>query len=133
MPAKQHSRTLEKAADTDSAVALRAFFRIARLWKLSAVEQVALLGVDLRTLRRWRRTSERELSEDTLKRLSHILAIYKALQLLLPDEKSADRWIKAPNEAPLFAGRPALERLLSGRLADLAVVRRYLEALSQGG
>jgi len=46
---------------------------------------------------------------------------------------AADGWIKRPNEGPLFGGKPAMARLISGQLADLVVVRRYLEAQRQGG
>jgi hypothetical protein len=50
------------------------------------------------------------------------------LQILLPDTQAADAWIRKPNNAPLFGGRPALERMLSGQVADLYVVRQYLDA-----
>ena len=73
-----------------------------------------------------------ELPRDTLERLSYILGIYKALQILLPDEQAADRWIRKPNVAPVFAGRSALEQMLSGQVADLYRVRQYLDA-ERGG
>jgi hypothetical protein len=63
-----------------------------------------------------------------LERLSYILGIYKALQILLPDEAAADAWIRQPNDAAPFGGRTALERMLSGHVADLYEVRRYLDA-----
>jgi len=49
-----------------------------------------------------------------------------------PDEASADAWVKKPNDAPLFNGRSALDRMLSGQVADLFVVRQYLDA-QRGG
>ena len=57
-----------------------------------------------------------------------MLGIYKALQILLPDEKAADEWVKRPNDASMFAGHSALDRMLSGQVADLFVVRQYLDA-----
>jgi len=57
-----------------------------------------------------------------------LLGIYKALQLLLPDTHAADEWIHKPNTAPPFGGRSALERMLTGNVADLYVVRQYLDA-----
>ena len=112
---------------------MRTFFRIADLWGLSTSEQVALLGAPARsTFFKWKKDSEVALPKDTLERLSYVLGIYKALQVLLPDEAAADRWLKAPNAAPLFAGRPALDRMLSGNVADLYVVRQYLDA-ERGG
>ena len=56
----------------------------------------------------------------------------KALQLLLPDERAADAWVRRPNLAPPFNGQSALERMLQGRVADLYEVRRYLDA-ERGG
>ncbi len=35
-------------------------------------------------------------------RISYVLGIYKALQMLLPDAAVADAWIKRPDTAPLF-------------------------------
>jgi len=118
---------------TLSPPALRAFFRIAELWELSVAEQMALLGVTARsTFFKWKKDPEVELPKDTLERISYILGIYKALQILLPDPHAADVWIRQPNQAPLFAGQTALERMLSGHVADLFVVRRYLDA-QRGG
>jgi hypothetical protein len=42
--------------------------------------------------------------------------------------KAADAWVRQPNAAAPFGGRSALERMLSGRVADLYVVREYLDA-----
>lgn len=112
---------------------LRAFFRIAELWGLSVDEQMALLGVTARsTFFKWKKDPNTVLPKDTLERISYILGIYKALQILLPDEKAADDWVKRPNAAPLFGGRSAIERMLSGQVADLYVVRQYLDA-QRGG
>jgi hypothetical protein len=65
---------------------------------------------------------------DTLERLSYLLGIYKALQILLPDPQAADEWVRKSNSAPPFGGDSALERMLSGQVADLYVVRQYLDA-----
>ena len=54
------------------------------------------------------------------------------LQILLPQADAADAWIRKPNAAPLFGGRSALDRRLSGNVADLYVVRQYLDA-ARGG
>jgi hypothetical protein len=108
---------------------LRAFFRIAALWGLSVDEQLTLLGGPARsTLFKWKKEGADTLSRDVLERISYVLGIYKDLQLLLPDETAADGWIRQPNEATPFGGRSALERMLSGNVADLYEVRRYLDA-----
>lgn len=113
--------------------AFRTFFRIAEAWRLSPEEQMTLLGIPARsTYYKWRHDPPARLSPDLLERLSYIFGIYKDLQVLLPDPAAADAWVHKPNSAPLFGGRPALERMLSGRVADLYVVRQYLDA-ERGG
>lgn len=116
-----------------SGPALRTFFKIAELWGLDADQQMVLLGVTARsTFYKWKKDAEAALPKDTLERISYILGIYKALQILLPNEAAADEWVKSPNSAPLFAGRSALDRMLSGQVADLFIVRQYLDA-QRGG
>lgn len=117
-----------------SAAGLRAFFNLARDWGLNTEEQMVLLGSPGRsTFFKWKSAPETaELKRDTLERLSYILGIYKALQILLPDPGAADAWVKKPNTAPLFGGKPALDRMLGGNVGDLMVVRQYLDA-QRGG
>lgn len=116
-----------------SGPALRAFLRIADLWDLSADEQMTLLGVTTRsTFFGWKKGGDAVLSKDTLERISYILGIYKALQILLPNEVAADEWVRRPNAALPFGGRSALQRMLSGQVSDLFVVRQYLDA-QRGG
>jgi hypothetical protein len=108
---------------------LRTFFRIAQKWGLSAEEQIRLLGSPGRsTYYRWKRDGADALPADVLERISYVLGIWKDLQILLPDEAAADAWVRRPNDAAPFGGRSALERMLSGHVADLYEVRRYLDA-----
>jgi len=112
--------------------ALRAFTRLAEIWQLSGVQQAKLLGLDgtqLSTLYKWKSQPRRaNLSHDTLDRISYLTGIYKALHILLPDDAAADSWIHRPNDAPLFAGRAPLSRMLSGSMHDLHLVRAYVDA-----
>jgi hypothetical protein len=145
MPAaKPISRSAARTASSDAAKpaashdrlsgpALRTFFRIADEWKLSSDEARTLLGSPPRsTFFLWKKTGHGQLGRDTLERVSYILGIYKALQILLPDAAAADAWVRKPNAAPLFGAKPALERMLSGNVADLYVVRQYLDAWRGG-
>ena len=92
-----------------------------------------LLGLAARsTYFKWKKDPNVTLSRDTLERISYILGIYKALQILLPDLRAADEWVKRPNAATPFGGRSALDRMLSGQVADLFIVRQYLDA-QRGG
>ena len=117
-----------------SAAGLRAFFNIARDWDLSVDEQIVLLGSPGRsTFFKWKNAPQTaRLGRDTLERLSLLLGIYKALQILLPQPASADLWVKRPNSAPPFGGRRALDRMLAGNISDLVAVRQYLDAMRGG-
>jgi hypothetical protein len=108
---------------------LRAFFKLAGRWNLKVAEQRRLLGDPPEsTFYKWKRERDGALSRDTLERISYLLGIYKALAILFPQAERADAWLRAPNSAPTFGGKSALERMLSGNVADLFVVRQYLDA-----
>ncbi len=121
------------AAKNVSVPALRTLFRIAEAWKLGSKELMPLLGNPPRsTFYKWKQGENVTLPHDVLERISYLFGIYSALQVLLPKAEAADAWIKKPNTAPLFGGRSALDRMLSGQVADLYVVRQYLDA-QRGG
>ena len=135
----QHIATAPQTASKPSnrvlsAAGLRTFFNIADDWGLRTEEQLRLLGEPARsTFFKWKsRPETADLKRDTLERLSYILGIYKALQILLPAPAAADAWIKKPNAARPFGGKSALERMLGGNVADLLAVRQYLDA-QRGG
>jgi len=111
-----------------NAVALKAYFGITQKWQLTNEQERVLLGVTRATFFRWKQHLDGTLTADTLERISYVLGIYKALRILLPDEKAANAWIHKPNSAILFGGHSALDKLMKGRVVDLADVRRYLDA-----
>ncbi|TAL84701.1 MAG: DUF2384 domain-containing protein [Rhodanobacter sp.] len=109
--------------------ALRTFLRMAEHWKLRIADQRKLLGDPPEsTFYKWKRERDAALGRDTLERISYLLGIWQALQILFPDPDQADAWLHKPNTASLFGGQSALERMLSGNVADLYVVRQYLDA-----
>jgi hypothetical protein len=109
--------------------ALRTFFNLAKVWDLSEQEQMKLLGLNSRsTLHAWKSGRVSKVSRDTIERISYLLGIFKAINILLPDRKRADEWMRLPNKAPLFGGRSALDRMTTGNIGDLYVVRQYLDA-----
>jgi hypothetical protein len=112
---------------------LRGFFGIAQNWGLAEKECLVLLGDPSRaTYYNWKKGDIGKIGRDTLDRLSYIVGIYKALQILLPDDGVAHSWIRSPNDAPLFAGQPPLALMLTGQLVDLYRVRVYLDT-QRGG
>jgi uncharacterized protein (DUF2384 family) len=70
------------------------------------------------------------LPRDTGERLSHLLAIWKALRILFTDDRRGEEWISRSND--YFDGRSALEIMLRGGMADILAVRQYLDA-QRGG
>lgn len=107
-----------------------AFFHMAEAWRLSADEQIKLLGsIPRSTFFRFKKDGG-TVPRDTTERISHLFGIWKALQILLPDEEAADAWVKAPNA--YFRDRTALAVMLDGGVADIFKVRQYLDA-QRGG
>jgi len=115
-----------------AAAALRSFWRLADAWQLTTAEQLTLLGVGRTTLYDWKAGKVGPLDRHVLERLSYLFGIYAALQILLPVPERANEWIRKANDAPLFGGGSALARMLGGQVADLFVVRQYLDA-QRGG
>ena len=133
MPVSTPESARALSAKKVSAPTLRTFFRIARVWDIGVKEQMTLLGNPPRsTFYHWKQGKNVTLPRDTLERISYVFGIYSALQVLLPRPDAADTWIRKPNTAPLFGGRSALERMLSGQVGDLYLVRQYLDA-QRGG
>src|SRR5690242_17505344 len=109
--------------------ALRSFFRLAEAWQLRVAEQRKLLGDPPEsTFYKWKREQDGAPGRDVIERISYLLGIFKALQILFPDPAQADAWLRRPNQAAPFGGHSALERMLSGNVGDLYVVRQYLDA-----
>jgi len=106
----------------------RAVFRIFQDWALRPEDAMILLGQPARsTFYKWRHGEIGAVPSDTVRRLSYLLGIYKAIQLLTSDAAMADRWVREPNLA--FGGQSALQRMLGGDIVDLAAVRAYLDGV----
>jgi hypothetical protein len=113
-----------------SSAALQGFFNLSERWGLTASQERTLLGSPPEsTFFKWKaEKTARRLGRDVLDRISYLLGIYKALNILLPSPAAANEWVKKPNAASMFQGQSALDRMLGGSLVDLADVRRYLDA-----
>lgn len=112
-----------------AAPAARIFSKLARAWDLTHAEQLKVLNLqDYETIARWNSGDVSDLSRDVLERLSHLLNIFRLINMLLPAPDQANAWVRKSNAARLFAGRTALDLMMTGRIEDVAAVRNYLEA-----
>jgi hypothetical protein len=108
---------------------LKGFFMVARAWGLSTRDQLVLLGLPSKaTYLAWKADQDHVIPADSMERISYLLGIWKALRTLIPDDAQAVAWVKNPNDNPMFEGRPPLERMLRGRVFDLADIKRLLMA-----
>jgi hypothetical protein len=120
-----------------SAPALRSFARIADAWGLSERNRLAVLGEPGRsTYHAWLAKARARQSVclplDTLLRLSAVLGIHKALQLIFARPGEDVAWLHAANDAPTFGGQPPMSLVTSGTQDGLLLVRRYLDAWRGG-
>src|SRR5919204_687834 len=84
-----------------SPAALKAFFNIAARWKLRDEDARALLGgVSNGPYYQMKRNPQRTLDVDRLTRVSYLVGIFKALNVLY-SEPLADAWVQRPNHNPL--------------------------------
>ena len=137
MPAiarRKPARTPTVTEAVQAAAGLRTFERIADQWRLSAVDAMALLGVDARStyydlLKRAREGREvKGLSADQLDRLSYLLGIYEAIRVLFPhSEETRKEWITRANTGDLFGGRTPLD-IMRANMIGLYQTFAYLTA-----
>src|SRR3954470_19835415 len=128
-PVSPGDRSDPKVRRQFSGPALRSFLNIAETWRLSNEEQRALLGWPPEsTFFKYKAGDQGTLSFDMLMRISLVLGIYKDLHILYPEPDLADRWVRLPNNNPLFGGRPALDLMTANGMDGLYQVRRLLDA-----
>ncbi|MCC6779306.1 MAG: DUF2384 domain-containing protein [Hyphomicrobiales bacterium] len=112
--------------------AIRAFFNIMQRWGIRDEDARALLGgISNGQLYTLKKDPKRTLDTDTLTRVSLLVGIFKALNIL-HSEKLADAWIKLPNSNRIFGGATPLAYMMKGGLPAMQTVRRLLDARRGG-
>jgi hypothetical protein len=115
-----------------SPAALRTFFNIMGRWQVRDEDARALLGgVTNGPFYAMKKNPERVLEPDRLARISYLIGIFKALNLLY-SERLADAWVQRPNANAIFGGGTPLAYLIAGGLPAMQVVRRLLDARRAG-
>lgn len=128
--------SINKSLQTDHTKAVIAFNTVVNIldkWQCSTEQKITILGLRRSTYFKYAKKPESaQIDVNLLERLSYILNIHASLRILFSAPDSVYGWVNKPNFAPLFGGRSAMEKMLTGRVADLADVSRYLNA-QRGG
>jgi hypothetical protein len=112
--------------------AIRAFLKIRDLWELRDEDGRQLLGgMSNGAFYELKRKSRATLDQDRLTRISILLGIFKALNILY-SKKLSDRWIQLPNENPMFKGESPLAYMIKGGQPAMLRVRQLLDSRRGG-
>jgi len=115
-----------------SPAANRAFFSMAGHWKLRDEDARGLLGgVSNGSFYQLKRSPSKTLDQDKLTRISLLIGIFKALNILY-SPRLADAWMKLPNANPIFAGETPLASMQKGGVPSMIRVRQLLDARRGG-
>ena len=120
----------ERARLSPSAV--RAFFNIVVRWGIRDEDAKALLGgISNGPYYEMKKDPDRVLDADRLLRISYLIGIFKALNILY-SKKLADAWIRLPNTNRIFAGQTPLGYMTKGGVPAMQTVRQLLDARRGG-
>lgn len=112
--------------------ALNGFFNIVDHWGIRDEDARGLLcGISNGPYYNWKKKPGRLLDADVLTRISYLIGIFKALNILY-GEKLADEWVRLPNTNRIFGGRTPLDYMIRGGMPAMQIVRRLLDARRGG-
>ena len=112
--------------------AVRAFLNIMSRWSVRDEDARVLLGgMSNGPFYEMKKKPDRVLDTDRLLRISYLVGIFKALNVLY-SEKLADAWIQLPNSNRIFGGQTPLAHMMKGGLPAMQTVRRLLDARRGG-
>lgn len=115
-----------------SPAAVKAFFNIMQRWRVRDEDARQLLGgMSNGAFYDLKKHPGRTLDQDRLQRISYLIGIFKALNILYSEEL-ADRWVQMPNRNRLFNGASPLTAMIRGGLPAMQMVRRLLDARRGG-
>jgi hypothetical protein len=115
-----------------SPAANRAFFSLTTQWKLRDEDARSLLGgISNGSFYQLKRSASKTLDQDKLTRISLLVGIFKALNILF-SPRLADAWVQLPNTNPIFAGESPLAYMRKGGVPNMIRVRQLLDARRGG-
>jgi len=131
-PAPLVDLTAKAERERLSPAALKAFFNIMEKWQVRDDDARRLLGgVSNGPFYEMKKDPEKLLDADKLTRISLLVGIFKALNIL-HSERLADSWVGLANSNRIFSGLTPLEYMARGGLQSMATVRRLLDARRGG-
>jgi uncharacterized protein (DUF2384 family) len=115
-----------------SAAAIVAFFAIVEKWQLRNEDAMALLGgTSHGRYYELKKNRKGILSQDELTRISLLIGIFKALNILF-NPRLANQWTSRPNSNPMFNNAPPLQFMERGGVPGMLSVRRLLDSRRGG-
>lgn len=115
-----------------SPAAVKGLMRIAAHWRLRDDDTRVLLGgMSNGSFYTLKSRGSKALDEDQLTRVSLLVGIYKALNILY-SPKLADAWMSLPNANPMFGGESPLNYVKKGGIPALLRVRQLVDARRGG-
>ncbi len=115
-----------------SHAAIEVFFRMIEMWQLRNEDGRALLGgISNGRYFELKRSHRGTLTQDELTRISLLIGIFKALNILF-SQKLAQQWISRANSNPMFHNEPPLLALTRGGVPGMLSVRRLLDSRRGG-
>ena len=122
----------KKIQEKLSPPAVFAFFRLIDLWNLRDEDARGLLGgISNGAYYSLKRRPAKTLDQDKLTRISLLLGIFKALNILY-SKKLADAWVQLPNSNPMFGGESPLLSMIKGGVPAMIRVRQLVDARRGG-
>jgi hypothetical protein len=112
--------------------AIKAFLNIMERWGVRDKDARVLLGgMSNGQFYEMKKKPERNLDADTLTRISYLVGVFKALNILY-SEKLADAWVQRANTNRIFGGETPLAYMMKGGQSAMQVVRRLVDARRGG-
>jgi hypothetical protein len=115
-----------------SLAAIQGFLQIMERWGVKDPDARQLLGgISSGSYYGWKKQPKRILDQDALTRVSLLVGIFKALNILY-SEALADAWITLPNGNPMFRGDTPLAYMIQRGQPGMVHVRQLLDARRGG-
>ena|SRR5579863_6044094 len=112
--------------------AIKGLLRVAAHWKLRDEDlRILLGGMSNGTFYALKNRPVKTLNEDQLTRISLLLGIYKALNILY-SQRLADAWMSLPNANAMFGGDSPLNYVKKGGIPAFVRIRQLLDARRGG-